>query len=483
VRQDSARHTQALSELTSWLGLGDYAGWDESARRAFLLRELASRRPLVSRQWQPSAAVQEVLDTCAVVARQPAEALGAYVISMARQASDVLAVHLLLKEAGCSHSLPVAPLFETLDDLSRAQEVVRALLQDSWYRGHIKGQLMVMIGYSDSAKDAGVLAAAWAQYCAQEELLQACSEYATRLTLFHGRGGTIGRGGAPAREALLSQPPGSLQNGLRVTEQGEMIRAKLGWTSMAVKTLALYTGAICRANLLTPPAPRAQWRELMSTLARDSCEAYRAVVREEPDFVAYFRHATPEQELGKLPLGSRPARRAGPGGIESLRAIPWIFAWSQNRLILPAWLGAGAALRAALDRGQGEMLREMAAIWPFFATRLAMLEMVFAKTDAGISAYYDERLVPAALRRIGDALRRQLASDTTTVLELAGRDQLLADEPWISESLRLRNIYTEPLNMLQAELLQRNREAPEPVLERAIMVTIAGIAAGMRNTG
>ena len=483
VRQDSARHTEVLSELTSWLGLGDYAGWDESSRRAFLLRELASRRPLVPHHWQPSAAVQEVLDTCAVVARQPAEALGAYVISMARQASDVLAVHLLLKEAGCSHSLPVAPLFETLDDLSRAQEVVRALLQDSWYRGHIKGQLMVMIGYSDSAKDAGVLAAAWAQYRAQEELLQTCSEYATRLTLFHGRGGTIGRGGAPAREALLSQPPGSLRNGLRVTEQGEMIRAKLGWTSMAVKTLALYTGAICRANLLTPPAPRSEWRELMSTLASESCDAYRAVVREQPDFVAYFRHATPEQELGKLPLGSRPARRAGPGGIESLRAIPWIFAWSQNRLILPAWLGAGAALRRALDRGQGDMLREMVAIWPFFATRLAMLEMVFAKTDAGISAYYDERLVPATLQRIGDALRRQLASDTATVLEIGGNVGLLAAEPWISESLRLRNIYTEPLNMLQAELLQRNREAPEPVLERAIMVTIAGIAAGMRNTG
>ena len=483
VRQDSARHTQALSELTTWLGLGDYAAWDEEQRRAFLLRELAGRRPLVPLQWQPSAEVQEVLDTCAVVAGQPPQALGAYVISMARQASDVLAVHLLLREAGCGHNLAVAPLFETLDDLSRAQEVVRALLQDNWYRGHIRGQLMVMIGYSDSAKDAGVLAAAWAQYRAQEELLQVCGDYDTRLTLFHGRGGTIGRGGAPAREALLSQPPGSLRNGLRVTEQGEMIRAKLGWTSMAVKTLALYTGAICRANLLTPPAPRAQWRELMSSLADESCEAYRAVVRREPDFVAYFRHATPEQELGKLPLGSRPARRAGSGGIESLRAIPWIFAWSQNRLILPAWLGAGAALRRALDRGQGDMLREMVAIWPFFATRLAMLEMVFAKADAGISAYYDECLVPAELRRIGAALRQQLAGDTATVLEIAGRPQLLADEPWISESLRLRNIYIEPLNMLQAELLQRNRQAPEPVLERAIMVTIAGVAAGMRNTG
>jgi phosphoenolpyruvate carboxylase len=483
VRQDSARHTEALSEITTYLGLGDYVDWEEPRRREFLLRELASRRPLVPHQWLPSASVQEVLDTCAVVASQPAQALGAYVISMARQASDVLAVHLLLKEAGCEHSLPVAPLFETLDDLSRAREVMDVLLQDSWYQHHIDGRLMVMIGYSDSAKDAGVFAAAWAQYRAQEELLALCSEHNTRLTLFHGRGGTIGRGGAPAREALLSQPPGSLQNGLRVTEQGEMIRAKLGWTSMAVKTLALYTSAILRANLLTPPAPRPQWRETMSALAAESCEAYRAVVREDPDFVAYFRYATPEQELGKLPLGSRPARRAGGGGIESLRAIPWIFAWSQNRLVLPAWLGAGAALRLALDRGQGETLREMAAIWPFFNTRLDMLEMVFAKTDAGISAYYDEYLVPVELHRIGDALRAQLVNDTATVLEIGGGQQLLEDEPWIRESLHLRSIYIEPLNMLQAELLRRNREQPQPVLERAIMVTIAGVAAGMRNTG
>ena len=483
VRQDSARHTQALAELTTYLGLGDYAAWDEATRRAFLLRELAGRRPLVPPHWQPSAEVREVLDTCAVVAAQPRQALGAYVISMARQASDVLAVHLLLKESGCSHDLPVAPLFETLDDLSRAREVVDTLLQDNWYRGQLRGHMMIMIGYSDSAKDAGVLAAAWAQYRAQEALLEVCAAHDIRLTLFHGRGGTIGRGGAPAREALLSQPPGSLQNGLRVTEQGEMIRAKLGWTAMAVRTLALYTGAICRANLLTPPAPAAEWRELMTTLASESCDAYRAVVRGEADFVPYFRHATPEQELAKLPLGSRPARRAGGGGIESLRAIPWIFAWSQNRLILPAWLGAGFALRSAMERGQGELLREMAAVWPFFATRLAMLEMVFAKADAGISAYYDELLVPAELRPIGEALREQLARDTATVLELGGSGQLLENEPWIRESLRLRNIYTEPLNMLQAELLRRNRQAGEPVLERAIMVTIAGVAAGMRNTG
>ena len=483
VRQDSSRHTQVLSELTTYLGLGDYGAWEEGARQAFLLQELASRRPLIPPRWQPGAEAQEVLDTCAVVAAQSPDALGAYVISMARQPSDVLAVHLLLREAGCERNLPVAPLFETLDDLSRAREVVGTLLENSWYRGHIDGRLMVMIGYSDSAKDAGVLAASWAQYRAQEELLAICDQHGLELTLFHGRGGTIGRGGAPAAEALLSQPPGSLRHGLRVTEQGEMIRTKLGWTSLAVKTLARYTTAICRANLLTPPAPPVEWRDMMETLAEESCGAYRAVIRGEENFVAYFRHATPEQELAKLPLGSRPARRAGSGGIESLRAIPWIFAWSQNRLMLPAWLGAGAALESAVAQGRGELLRDMAARWPFFATRLSMLEMVFAKTDGGLSAYYDQCLVPPELQPIGDGLRRQLADDTATVLALRGVAAPLEGEPWIGESLRLRNIYTDPLNMLQAELLQRARQQPDAVLERAIMVTIAGIAAGMRNTG
>ncbi|MCB1678733.1 MAG: phosphoenolpyruvate carboxylase [Halioglobus sp.] len=483
IRQDSARHTAVLSELTTWLGVGDYAAWDEAARQAFLVAELAGRRPLIPRQWTPSDETREVLDTCAVAAAQPAAALGAYVISMARQPSDVLAAHLLLKESGCAHPLPVAPLFETLDDLARAREVIASLLAHDWYRGHIDGRLMVMIGYSDSAKDAGVLAAAWAQYQAQEDLLRLCDENDIRLTLFHGRGGTIGRGGAPAREALLSQPPGSLRNGLRVTEQGEMIRAKLGWTALAVKTLALYTSAICRANLLTPPAPRAPWRAMMDELAAHSCAAYRATVREEADFVEYFRHATPERELGKLPLSSRPARRRGGGGIESLRAIPWIFAWSQNRLMLPAWLGAGAALRRVLDAGQGELLREMAAQWPFFHTRLSMLEMVFAKADTGLSAYYDEQLVPQPLQRIGSELRKQLAQDMATTLEILGNEALLEGEPWIRESIHLRNIYTDPLNILQAELLRRNRRDPQPLVERAVMVTIAGIAAGMRNTG
>lgn len=483
VRQDSARHTEMLSELTTWLGIGDYAEWDEPARCAFLRQELASRRPLIPPRWAPTPDVAEVLATFAVIARQPRESLGAYVISMARQASDVLAVHLLLREAGCPFDLPVAPLFETLDDLSRAREVVASLLEDPWYRGHVQGRMMVMIGYSDSAKDAGVMAAAWAQYRAQEELLDVCQEHSVQLTLFHGRGGTIGRGGAPAQAALLSQPPGSLQQGLRVTEQGEMIRAKLGWTSLAVKTLALYTSAICRANLQTPPAPRQAWRDLMESLAEDSCAVYRQMIREEPDFIDYFRHATPEQELAGLPLGSRPARRRGGGGIESLRAIPWIFAWSQNRLMLPAWLGAGAALQRALDAGHADLLREMASDWPFFATRLSMLEMVYAKADSGLSAHYDACLVPEPLQHLGKSLRAGLQRDIGTVLEIVGIPALLADSPWIRESIQLRNIYTDPLNVLQAELLQRQRQQSQPVVEQAIMVTIAGIAAGMRNTG
>ena len=483
VRQDSARHTEVLSELTAWLGIGDYAEWDEAARCAFLRQELASRRPLIPQRWEPTPDVAEVLATFDVIARQPRESLGAYVISMARQASDVLAVHLLLREAGCPFDLPVAPLFETLDDLSRAREVVASLLEDPWYRGHVQGRMMVMIGYSDSAKDAGVMAAAWAQYRAQEELLGVCREHNVELTLFHGRGGTIGRGGAPAQAALLSQPPGSLQQGLRVTEQGEMIRAKLGWTSLAVKTLALYTSAICRANLQTPPAPRQAWRDLMESLAEDSCAVYRHMIREEPDFIDYFRHATPEQELAGLPLGSRPARRRGGGGIESLRAIPWIFAWSQNRLMLPAWLGAGAALQRALDAGHADLLREMASDWPFFATRLSMLEMVYAKADSGLSAHYDACLVPGPLQHLGKSLRASLQQDIATVLEIVGSPALLADSPWIRESIQLRNIYTDPLNVLQAELLQRQRQEAQPVLEQAIMVTIAGIAAGMRNTG
>jgi len=399
---------------------------------------------------------------------------------MARQPSDVLAVELLLKACGVPFSLPVVPLFETLDDLDRSAEVVHQLLAIPGYRDHINREMMVMVGYSDSAKDAGFLAAAWAQYRAQESLLVQCRAAGVRLRLFHGRGGTIGRGGAPAHAALLSQPPGSLVEGLRVTEQGEMIRTKLGLSGLAVKTLALYTSAILQANLQEPPQPRSEWRAAMDALAAGSCQLYRSFVRDDAEFVDYFRQATPEQELAHLPLGSRPARRKSGGGIASLRAIPWIFAWMQNRLMLPAWLGAGKALSDFEDKS---VLGDMVMQWPFFRTRISMLDMVFAKADSELSELYDRSLVAAELRPIGERLRQQLLADKAVVLALLSQTKPLEHDNWGRESIQLRNIYTDPLNVLRVELLQRNRRQPDEELQQAIMVTIAGIAAGMRNTG
>ncbi|MDC5704017.1 phosphoenolpyruvate carboxylase [Vibrio europaeus] len=485
VRQESTRHSDVLSELTRYLGIGDYDQWSEQDKVAFLTNELASKRPLLPRDWQPSEAVKEVLDTCKIVAAQPREAFGAYVISMARTASDVLAVHLLLQESGCPYRMDVCPLFETLDDLNNAESVIKQLMGIDLYRGFIQNHQMVMIGYSDSAKDAGVMSAGWAQYHAMESLVKVAEEEGVELTLFHGRGGTIGRGGAPAHAALLSQPPKSLKGGLRVTEQGEMIRFKLGLPEVAVNSFSLYASAILEANLLPPPEPKQEWRDLMNVLSEVSCDAYRNVVRGEADFVPYFRQTTPELELGKLPLGSRPAKRNPKGGVESLRAIPWIFSWSQNRLVLPAWLGAGEAIQYSVDKGHQALLEEMCREWPFFSTRLGMLEMVYTKCNLEISRYYDERLVDNNLLPLGDRLREQLQKDIKSVLNVENNENLMQSDPWGQESIRLRNIYVEPLNMLQAELLYRTRqdEQAAPELEEALMVTIAGIAAGMRNTG
>ncbi|MWV17716.1 phosphoenolpyruvate carboxylase [Pseudomonas sp. L-22-4S-12] len=485
IRQDAARHTAALSEITDYLGLGRYAEWDEDTRLGFLLRELDNRRPLLPPQHRPSAETAEVLATCRVVAGAPAAALGSYVISMAGAPSDVLAVQLLLKEAGLQRPIRVVPLFETLADLDNAAPAIDRLLGLHGYRARLHGPQEVMIGYSDSAKDAGTLAAAWAQYRAQEALVEVCRRHEVELLLFHGRGGTVGRGGGPAHAAILSQPPGSVAGRFRTTEQGEMIRFKFGLPDLAEQNLNLYLAAVLEATLQPPPAPEPAWRAAMDRLAADGLAAYRAVVREHPQFVEYFSQATPEQELGRLPLGSRPAKRRA-GGVESLRAIPWIFAWTQTRLMLPAWLGWETALGQALQRGEKPLLAQMREQWPFFRTRIDMLEMVLAKADSSIAALYDQRLVGDDLRPLGAHLRDLLSQSCAIVLGLTAQSELLAHSPETREAITVRNIYLDPLHLLQAELLARSRQRQGPVdspLEQALLVTVAGIAAGLRNTG
>ncbi|MFZ5722452.1 MAG: phosphoenolpyruvate carboxylase [Pseudomonadota bacterium] len=494
VRQESTRHADALSAITRWLGLGDYHAWSESEKQQFLLGELSGRRPLVGADFRASPlcteAIREVLDTFDTIAALPRNAFGAYVISMAHQPSDVLAVALLQKAAGVADPLPVVPLFETLDDLDRAPATVDALLALPAYRARIGDYQQVMIGYSDSAKDAGYLAASWAQYRAQEAITEVCARHGVQLELFHGRGGSVSRGGTPTRQALLSQPPGSVQGRIRVTEQGEMIRFKFGLAGVALENLEVYVASTLEATLLPPPAPAAEWRALMDALTAVSVQGYRDVVRGEPRFVDYLRTVTPEQELATLALGSRPAKRRAQGGLETLRAIPWVFAWTQIRLMLPAWLGTDNAL--AWLRGHPEqqaVFAEMLARWPYFQAVVDMLEMVLAKADMRIAAHYESRLADASLQPLGRALRGRFDATVRDLLQLTDRHALLETNPVMQWSIAVRNPYTDPLHLLQAELIRRHRERLQaggeidPGIDLALKVTIAGIAAGMRNTG
>ncbi len=476
IRQEAPRHAEALDAVTRALGLGSYAEWDEAGRRNFLLAELASRRPLIPRELDASEDVREVLATFAEIARQPD--LGAYVISMASTPSDALAVLLLQKEAGVHPPLRVVPLFETDDDLAGAVDTMERLYDVAPWREAFGDRQEVMIGYSDSAKDAGRLAAAWSLYQAQERLVAGARARGIRLTLFHGRGGSVGRGGGPMHRAILSQPPGSTDGRLRVTEQGEMIQAKFGLPGIAQRTLDLYLTAVTEGKLRPPRGPEPAWRALMSEMADAAKAGYRDLVRGEPDFVPYFRAVTPEQELGRLKIGSRPARRRKGGGVESLRAIPWIFAWTQTRLMLPSWLGVGDGLARGLqDPDTLGAMRD----WPFLDATLSLICMVLAKAEPPIAAMYDAALCPAELEGLGERLRARCRRTAALLEEVQG--SLRDGNPVLARTLDLRNPYVDPLNVLQAELLRRFRAEPDPRLEEALIVTINGIAAGMRNTG
>ncbi|UJR36035.1 hypothetical protein I4U23_028772 [Adineta vaga] len=494
LRQESTRHTEALEEILSLILPNEekYSEWNEEKKQTFLLQELVSKRPLIPYRQKWTADTQEVLDTFQIIGRKHSkEALGTYVISMAGQPSDVLIVALFMKEMANGKTLPIAPLFETLDDLDRSSVVIDRLLSIEGYRELINNKQEVMIGYSDSAKDAGQLAAAWAQYRAQERLLEVCQKHSVALTLFHGRGGTVGRGGGPARAAILSQPPGSVNNSIRVTEQGEMIRFKFGLPGLAVLSMEIYASAVLEATLLPMPTLKETWREEMNKLASRAHQTYNSIIRKNPDFVPYFRRITPLNALSQLPLGSRPAKRKQDGGVETLRAIPWIFAWTQIRLMLPAWLGTDDAFDEYLKTNQDgiERLREMTKSWPFFRMYINMLEMVLAKADTDITAYYEQRLIEpnSSMQKLSESLRERLHHIRELVLHITDQKEILERAPQLAHIISLRNLYIEPLHGLQAELMQRNlnknkNDIPADI-SRAMMTTMAGIAAGLRNTG
>ncbi len=485
IRQESSLHANLLDEITVHLGLGHYHEWSETQKQQFLLTELQAKRPLISPNLQLTEMSSEVWKTVQMLAKQLPDTLGAYVISMTKAPSDILAVMLLQREAGVLLPLRVVPLFETLSDLENAQSIMAELFNLDWYRDTIQHKQEIMIGYSDSSKDAGILAASWAQYTAQEKLVALAKGHNIHLTLFHGRGGTVGRGGAPAHYAVLSQPPGSVGGSLRVTEQGEVIRHKYGFWQAALRSLAVYTSATLEASLQPPPMPKDNWREYMGHLAQSSCQLYREILNRK-DFMAYFNAVTPIQEIGQLSIGSRPAKRNALQALSSLRAIPWVFAWTQNRLILPAWLGVGLGMKNLREK-HPKAAHEMITQWPFFHSLLNMIEMVLSKASPELAKYYDEvlgEINSTPVKELSDLLQTYFKDTQHEVMTALQVPKLLSEQPSLFRSIQVREPYIQTLNILQVELLKRSRaDKTDELIEHALLISIAGIAAGMRNTG
>lgn len=514
IRQESDRHTDALDAITRHLQLGSYREWPEEKRQEWLLSELRGKRPLFGPDLPKTEEIADVLGAFDVIAELPSDGFGAYVISMATATSDVLAVELLQRESHVKNPLRVVPLFEKLADLEAAPAAVARLFSIDWYRNRINGKQEVMIGYSDSGKDAGRLSAAWQLYKAQEELVKVAKEYGVKLTMFHGRGGTVGRGGGPTHLAILSQPPDTILGSLRVTVQGEVIEQSFGEENLCFKTLQRYTVATLEHGMQIPISPKPEWRALMDEMAIVATEEFRSIVFKEPRFVEYFRLATPELEYGRMNIGSRPSKRKPSGGIESLRAIPWIFAWTQTRFHLPVWLGFGSAFKHVIKKDPKNLLilREMHNDWPFFRVTIDLIEMVFSKGNSGIAALYDKLLVSPDLLPFGEQLRANYEETEDLLLQVAGHKSLLEGDPYLKQRLRLRVPYITTLNVYQAYTLKRIREpdyaiphisneksnsnktAAElvklnptseyaPGLEDTLILTMKGIAAGLQNTG
>jgi len=486
IRQESKRHLNLMKRICKHLGFGDFENWSEDEKISFLSKEFKSKRPLISKNISFNKEDNETWSTFKMISKLPRECLGAYIISMSSKASDILTVLVLQKEAGMKSCLRTVPLFETLNDLENAHHVMKEIYSIPWYLKYFKNKQEVMIGYSDSSKDAGKLAASWAQYCTQEKLQELSNKYKVDLTLFHGRGGSVGRGGGPIYEALLSQPPGTVNGRTRVTEQGEIIQQKYATESLAEYSLGTYIGSVLEATLAPPIKPKKNWRELMNVMSKVSTKAYRNNFINK-DFLRYYFEITPQRLLEQLSIGSRPAKRNKSKDVKSLRAIPWVFAWTQIRFLLPAWLGMYEALNFSIKNKNINTLKEMLKEWPYFYAMMDMLDMVLAKTDQRIIKFYEECLGDKNLRKTGEKLRKQLSTliylnrkiIPTYILELRKEYR---------DSIRKRNTYAEVLNILQADIMKKLykkklKSKNKKLLIDSMLVTIAGIAAAMKNVG
>ncbi len=515
IREDSSKHTGAICEIFGKLGIYlDFSNMPEEEKERILITEIENPRPLIYEEMSLSPECIRTVETfrCIKWAREniSPEAINTYIISMTHEISDMLAVLLLAKETGlyrdewedekvAAAGLDIVPLFETIDDLKRSGEIMDSLFSLQLYRRYLgqRGGLQeIMLGYSDSSKDGGIVTSSWELYNAQKTLRDVAQKHGIRLRLFHGRGGTVGRGGGPTHNATLAQPPGTIQGNIKITEQGEVISSKYANQGTALHNLELLVAGVMEAS--TPVFHKEietlddKYSPVLDELSGMAFQLYRELV-DDPDFYTFFIHATPVNEIGLAKIGSRPAKRKESGWqIEDLRAIPWVFSWTQSRYMLPAWYPVGTTFKRFVARNpeiHSGLLKEMYQKWPFFGNLLDNIQMTMAKADMNIARLYSHLVPDEAIRdRIFDLMKREFELSKEMILLVTGQKKLLDNDPWLQRSIRLRNPFMDPINYIQVNLLKQlrgkeGRPANRQELTDTVLLTISCIAAGMRNTG